>query len=227
MTSANTYDCITESAIKNFKPTYLYIKRHSVTGLMYFGKTTRNYTSLMKYSGSGTYWKNHIKKYGKDDIETIWCEKFTDIYDLVDFSLLFSELFSISDSDIWANQMDENGLGGSTLGRKLSVVTKERIRQAHTGKKRPPEVGQKISESKVGKPRSAETKEKISKYRTGVKLGPYSESHRLAISEGQKGRKHSDETKQKIAEKARGRKASEETKRKMSESHKSKSSGKS
>lgn len=48
----------------NFKPTYLYIKTHNLTGLKYFGKTTNKdpYT----YKGSGTYWSNHLKVHGSD-----------------------------------------------------------------------------------------------------------------------------------------------------------------
>ena len=49
--------------INMFKPTYLYIKTHNITGLKYFGKTTGDpYT----YFGSGTKWLNHLNVYGKD-----------------------------------------------------------------------------------------------------------------------------------------------------------------
>jgi len=58
-------------------PTYLYIKKHSITGLKYFGKTTES--DPYKYLGSGTYWKKHYKKHGKEFIETIWVsDPFTD-----------------------------------------------------------------------------------------------------------------------------------------------------
>ena len=33
---------ITEFKRQNFKPTYLYIKQHTVTGKLYFGKTTKD-----------------------------------------------------------------------------------------------------------------------------------------------------------------------------------------
>ena len=51
-------------------PTYLYIKQHSITKKMYFGKTTR--PDPMKYKGSGVYWLRHIKKHGSRFVETIW-----------------------------------------------------------------------------------------------------------------------------------------------------------
>ena len=48
---------------------YLYVKQHSITGLKYFGKTTKIDPFL--YKGSGKYWQRHIKKYGKNFIETL------------------------------------------------------------------------------------------------------------------------------------------------------------
>jgi hypothetical protein len=43
---------------------YLYVKTHNVTGLKYLGKTESN--DPHKYPGSGTYWKSHLTKHGKD-----------------------------------------------------------------------------------------------------------------------------------------------------------------
>jgi hypothetical protein len=59
MTSTTTYQEIT--------PTYLYIKQHSITGLKYFGKTTKS--NPYKYNGSGKYWIRHINKNGKEHIK--------------------------------------------------------------------------------------------------------------------------------------------------------------
>lgn len=109
MTSTNTYT-ITESQRENFKPTYLYIKQHSITGLKYFGKTVSK--NPISYKGSGKYWKKHIKKHGKEYIETLWIHLFEDIDELVSFALFFSEEFDIIESKEWANLMLENGLHG-------------------------------------------------------------------------------------------------------------------
>jgi hypothetical protein len=50
-----------------FKPTHLYyIKLHSITGLMYFGKTTKE--DPVAYSGSGLVWTRHIRKHGRKHI---------------------------------------------------------------------------------------------------------------------------------------------------------------
>lgn len=39
---------------RTFEPTYLYIKQHSITGKLYFGKTVKN---PEKYNGSGSPWR--------------------------------------------------------------------------------------------------------------------------------------------------------------------------
>jgi hypothetical protein len=52
-----------------FRHTYLYIKQHTITGKLYFGKTVRN---PITYNGSGTHWVNHINKYGKVNVVTLW-----------------------------------------------------------------------------------------------------------------------------------------------------------
>jgi len=98
-------------------PTYLYIKKHKITGLKYFGKTTKN--NVKSYNGSGVYWKKHIKKYGKKHIETLWVsEPFYDKKLLVEFSTFFSDFFDIENSPKWANLIVENGLDGAPKGVK-------------------------------------------------------------------------------------------------------------
>jgi len=58
-----------------YKPTYLYIKKHNVTGLKYFGKTVRD---PLKYKGSGQYWLTHLKQHG-NDVTTEWCKLFHNV----------------------------------------------------------------------------------------------------------------------------------------------------
>ena len=91
-----------------FKPTYLYIKQHNITGLKYFGKTTKK--DPIKYKGSGSYWKNHVKKHGYD-VTTEIIGYYTDEekckYDALEFSIKNN----ITESKEWANQMLEDGIG--------------------------------------------------------------------------------------------------------------------
>lgn len=100
---------------KPFKPTYLYIKTHNVTGLKYFGKTVSNRKS---YKGSGTYWTRHLKKHG-NDVTTEIVGYFTDRDECEAFALNFSVQNNIVDSKEWANHCLENGVcGGDTFGHK-------------------------------------------------------------------------------------------------------------
>ena len=96
---------------------HLYIKEHVETGLLYFGKTTKDpYT----YYGSGKYWLRHIKKHGKKCVKTVWASSFEDEEACVEFATFFSEFYNIVDSDIWANLINENGLDGAPPGVKNS-----------------------------------------------------------------------------------------------------------
>jgi hypothetical protein len=114
------------------KPTYLYIKHHTRTGMNYFGKTTRQ--DIDKYLGSGKYWNNHIKKYGKEHVITMWVsELFTDESRLVEFAKLISEEFNIVNSDKWANLREENGIDGAPSGYNHSDISKKKMSESHKG----------------------------------------------------------------------------------------------
>jgi hypothetical protein len=145
MTSTFTY--------KEIKPTYLYIKQHSVTGLKYFGKTTS--PDPINYLGSGVYWNRHIKKHGKQFVETIWL---SDLYydtSIREPALHFSCENNIDTTPtIWANLILEDGLtGGSRKGRIRSVETVKKYSDAHAN--RTPEqkaaTSKKISETMSNK----------------------------------------------------------------------------
>ena len=189
MTSKTTY--------KEIVPTYLYIKQHSITGLKYFGKTTR--PDPIKYLGSGTRWTKHIEKFGKEFVETIWL---SDLYydtSIVEHSLHFSSENKIDTSpNIWANHIPENGLDGGVSGRKHSDETKA-----------------KISASHIGKTHSEETKLKLSNI-NNCKI--MSDETRTKISETSKDRTHSQYTKDKIS--ASNSNPSKETRTKRSNSMK-------
>lgn len=96
--------------INMFKPTYLYIKTHNITGLKYFGKTTSDpYT----YFGSGTKWLNHLNVYGKD-VTTEILGHYTDKEECLRIALEFSHKNNIVESSVWANLRIESLAGGDT-----------------------------------------------------------------------------------------------------------------
>lgn len=114
--------------------TYLYVKQHTVTGKLYFGKTVRD---PLKYRGSGTVCNRHINVHGKEHVETLWCEPFDDQEECTRFALEFSEKMNIVKSDQWLNLIPENGLCGQIVGYKHSIEAKEKISEA--GRNRSPE----------------------------------------------------------------------------------------
>ena len=144
---------------KEITPTYLYIKQHSVTGLKYFGKTTKE--DPIKYLGSGKYWTTHINKHGKEFVETIWL---SDLYydtSIVEYALHFSQENKIVESDNWANLKSENGLDGGKFIH--SVETKSKMSASHTGVPRSDETKANISLGKTGTTRTDSQKEYFSK----------------------------------------------------------------
>lgn len=103
----------------NFKPTFLYIKQHSITGLLYFGKTTKN---PEKYKGSGKHWKRHLSKHGSQHVLTVWYCLFYEHDICSDFAIMFSEINSIVKSEKWANLIIENGTDGAPVGHPSFVT---------------------------------------------------------------------------------------------------------
>lgn len=127
-----------------FRPTFLYIKQHTVTGKMYFGKTIKD---PEKYLGSGIYWKNHIHKYGKQYVVNLWYCLFLEQNECVLFANEFSRHNKIVESDLWANQIDENGLDGGGIP---STETRKKMSLAKIGKK-PGNYGRIVPNDKIHK----------------------------------------------------------------------------
>lgn len=174
----NIYKSPTQHQIDNFKPTFLYLKRHRDTKLYYFGKTAK--CDPVKYNGSGKYWKNHLKKYGKN-IETVWYHKFYDIQELINFALAFSEIFDISNSELFANLCEENGLDGGNPGKSATAKTSLALK----GRKKPKSSIDKLKKTLSENPIifTESRKQKISKALTGRKL---SQTHIEAMRLGSK-----------------------------------------
>lgn len=117
-----------------FRPTYLYIKQHTITGKLYFGKSSRSLTEMLKYKGSGTQWKYHIKSHGKSFVITLWYEYYDNVFDLVADALSLSNQMDIINSKLFLNLMYENGLDGSSV---ISDTTRLKLSQCRTGKLNP------------------------------------------------------------------------------------------
>jgi hypothetical protein len=175
---------------------HLYIKQHSKTGLKYFGKTTKN---PYLYLGSGKLWLNHIKKHGRELVETIQVWQFDSQEEATKFALQFSRENNIVESNHWANLINENAKDGWVNGLSRSKETKLKMSKSQSGRRKTEEQKSKISISKKGAPSN----------RKGSSL---TIEHKKKLSEANKGRipwnigkTHSEETKLKISQKAKQR----------------------
>ena len=151
-----------------YRPTWLYVKQHTETGLKYFGKTVRDPNS---YNGSGTYWKRHLKKHGSK-VQTIWTKLFDSQQELTEFALKFSEEHDITESNEWANLRPEDGLDGGNLkginkGIKRSEKTKRLIAKINSvplierfGVEKAAAIARKKSESSKGRKFTAAQRQK-------------------------------------------------------------------
>jgi hypothetical protein len=97
--------------MEEFKPTFLYLKQHTITGMLYFGITTRN---VETYLGSGKRWLRHIKLHGKDKVVNLWYNLFLDQDSLKEFAKSQSREMNIVESESFANLKDELGIDGGT-----------------------------------------------------------------------------------------------------------------
>ncbi len=176
-----------------FTPTYLYIKQHNVTGLKYFGKTTR--TNPVSYAGSGLHWRRHLTVHG-NNVSTIWYKLFTSQQELVEYATQFSIENQIVESAEWANIRIENGLDGQPKGTKfgpMSLEHKKLLSEKLTGKEISDATRKKLSEAAKGNTRH---------------LGMcHSAESKLKMSLAMTGRVHSAETKQKMKDAHNKRKA--------------------
>lgn len=111
-----------EQSGREFQPTYLYIKQHSVTGKLYFGKTIKN---PEKYKGSGHYWIDHINVHGKEHVITLWYCLFYNIEEIIKFAVTSSYNWNIildkdkNGNKIWANLVVETGIDGGFVYNSL------------------------------------------------------------------------------------------------------------
>lgn len=179
--------------LKDIRPVYLYIKKHNITGLLYFGRTIN--PNPQKYIGSGNYWINHLKKYGRD-VSTIFFEKFETQEDATEFALFFTEEFNIVNSKIWANLVVEDAMNrANNTGKNHTEETKLKISLALTGNKLSEETKLKMSEAQTGRIVTQDTRDKISLIHSGKIV---SEQGRKNMSEAHKGFKVTDITKEKL-----------------------------
>jgi len=149
--------------MQSFPPTYLYIKQHSITGKLYFGKTTKNPET---YNGSGIRWTKHFSYHGKEYIENVWYCLFLDEQSINEFAVNFSKENDIVKSDNWLNLIEETGLSDPirTLSSRQKMSEAQRGNTKRRGKTHTDAAKEKNRIAHLGKKASEETLEKMRKY---------------------------------------------------------------
>jgi hypothetical protein len=89
---------------------YLCVKTHTITGLKYLCKTKSK--DPHKYSGSGTYWKAHLKVHGKEHTTEILKECSSN-EEIKQWGLHYSKLWDV------VNVKDKNQATADLLRLKL------------------------------------------------------------------------------------------------------------
>jgi hypothetical protein len=111
------------------------IKTHDITKLKYLCYHFGDYDSCYIYSGSGKYWKSHIKKHGKH-ISTEILGGYTSLEDARIAGLYYSELYNVVESENFANLIVEDA------NRNFKHLTKkQRSKSSENRKKRRKEKG--------------------------------------------------------------------------------------
>lgn len=197
MFSHNIYTLSKDS----FQPTYLYIKQHSVTGKLYFGKTIQR---PEKYFGSGKHWLRHLKAHGRKYVVTLWYCLYYDEAECIKMATMFSAQQNIVESKEWLNLKLETGIDGTVPGTRRTIESRMKQSKARKGKPSGNKGNPAWNKGLVG-------------YWSG-KTGP-----RKGMVPWNKGIPHSEKTKQKMSELATGRPSplkgipkSEESKRHLS-----------
>lgn len=170
--------------MKNFQPTYLYIKQHTITGKLYFGKTYDK-RGPVEYPGSGTHWKNHCKKHGKEYVATLWYYLFESKDEIMEFALKFSEEMDIVKSDQWLNLKPENGIDGGATGRIKSKEEIDGLIYRNKNRLWTEESRNKIASKLTGTVHDQDMRDKISKIHSGKIV---TDETKLRMSMHQKGK---------------------------------------
>lgn len=96
----------------------LLIKTHKKTRLKYLCYTRKK--NHNEYLGSGTRWRYHLKKYGKE-IETELIFESEDLEQFKQIAIQKSLEYNVVNDDNWANIRIEQGDGGDTVSKKYWI----------------------------------------------------------------------------------------------------------
>ena len=206
---------------------FIYKTTNLINGKIYIGKRHKD---ISGYLGSGTIFRNAVKKYGRENfIREILEDNIDDPDILCEREKYWILFFDSANLEIGYNLT----IGGKgSYGFRHSDETKKRMSENAPdksgenhpmfGKHQSEEAKEEISKKNKGKKRSDEVIKNQTEKMLGDKNPMYGKNHseetKDKISKNNKGKKRSEEEKLKMAERAKGKKLSEETKEKMSNS---------
>lgn len=197
---------------------FVYLTTNLVNRKQYVGDhSTRNIDD--EYLGSGVYFKNALKEYGKENFK----REIIEVFHTKEEAFIAQEKYINEYNTLVPNGYNISPKGGSKYVGSCSLETREKIRKSmrgvNVGKKHSEKQNKEHSIRMRGKKHTDITKQKISKSNSGKII---TEEHRKNLSLAQRGKKRkplSEEHKQKISESETGRIQSEETKLKISNSN--------
>jgi group I intron endonuclease len=199
---------------------FIYVTTNIINGKKYVGSHRGSPND--SYLGSGTIFKNSIKKYGAANFKRevlkecnieenlFWEEKYIrDLNTLYPngYNLSKNGGFNIFTDDLRKKLSDAKmGKPRSAKRREISEETRKKMRESAKKRIRGPrseETKEKIRKANLGKKRKPETRQKLSASLSGKKLSPETKKK---MSEFQKGRVKSDQERKHIAESKKGEK---------------------
>ena len=200
-------DCIVDQLNDSNAYGFVYCTTNNINGRKYIGQHKIGQHNDDRYLGSGLFFRQALKKYGR--------ENFT--REILGYASSKEELDQLEDDTIRkydaVNSNEYYNISTGAYGHSQTSETRQQISQTLTGYKRSEETKKKMSECKKRENLSPETRRKLSERAKGRK---HSEETIQKLREFGKTRVTSEETRKKISEALKGRVVSEETRARMS-----------
>lgn len=158
---------------------YIYLTINLINGRAYIGRDSKRRKG---YLGSGTFLKQAIVKYGRDNFERINLESCTSMEELIDREKFWIAYYDAANSNVFYNMCE--GSGGFGPNDRHSEETKQLISQKCRGRKLTPEQREKRISELTGR----------TPWNKGRKLTPGSEEHEKTYGRRQRGMPLDEET---------------------------------
>jgi len=143
---------------------YIYLTTNNINGKQYIGQKKSDVFLKEKYLGSGTYLKNSVKKYGKENFSVELLEECESKEELNEREIYWISYFNACDSNRFYNQT----YGGEVNGKRMSESSRKKLSESHNGMKLSDEHKKSISKSLSGIKKSNSTRHKMSIAQSGV-----------------------------------------------------------